>query len=152
MWYVLASFATPHHEAAADAHHPVLHTRDAGGSPCIDQPRQRPCLVEGVDVGTEEPPNPPPFGSPEGQAGWRQNGARVKPPGDAPRLGRWHEEVQAGERAARTGHPRKLGQRSRRVVHVSQQIGEADSVERRAWKGKVFGSPDLKPNAMVEAR
>src|SRR5690348_5621535 len=100
--------ASPHHEAAAEAHDVVLDVDHSGFLPGLEDPMHRPSPVKLVDVRTEEAACPPPRRTGEHKPGRRHRKPRVEPPASAPKQVGRDKEIEARHPTVRAEDPGHL--------------------------------------------
>src|SRR2546421_2558270 len=69
----------------------------------------------------------------------RQADARLDPPERSQRAGLRHAELDHSDPAARLDHACKLAHRRGRIIDITQQVGEGESVECTVLERQLFG-------------
>src|SRR5438552_14760597 len=100
--------ATPHHEAATQAHHAIFNVDHARLAPGFEDPVDRPAPVEVIDVRAEKASRLPPRASPQQIARGRLERSRIYTPAHPPRGSRLHVEIETRQSSGWPNNARQL--------------------------------------------
>src|SRR5439155_3077975 len=118
-----------HHDAPAEAHALDTKRLQTSGPPVALDLRLRVGGVKPLDARSQKIADRAPRRRQQA-AGERQTDARVQAPQEAPDRVGWHPEFERGQSPTWAEYARELANSGRWIVHIAQQVGERDVVER----------------------